>query len=168
MKMALTKMKQFKLILLIFMLHSVHVFATQPKGKTNSQVAKKAVSSQKIVNKKRKLANESENIRKKIIESYFNCFTKVSTIQTCVNNLVSSDLKDSEKERFYTWLQFNPYKFAGIRECSRKDLQEIRFFGLSTSDYLCASIELDKQIKEIVFFFKPEPNSSLKIFSFYY
>lgn len=168
--MALTKMKQFKifLILLFLLLNSVHVFATQPKGKTNSQVAKKIVSSQKAVNKKRKLANESENMRKKIIESYFNCFSKVSTIQTCVNSLISSDLKDSEKERFYTWLQFNPYKFTGIRECSHKDLQEIRFFGLSTSDYLCASIELDKQIKEIVFFFKPEPNSSLKIFSFYY
>ena len=139
--------------------------ASQPAKKSNKVISK--TDPKKNV-KKRKIANQSDLSRKKIIESYFNCYTNNVSHQTCVQRLLASDLRDSEKDRFYNWLQVNSIKFAGLRTCDDDDRQDIRFFGLSTPDFLCAKILDGKQSKNIIFFFKPERNGAEKLFSFYY
>jgi len=150
----------YKFLLLIGCIFMVEqsVYAKQQKPVTEKRVGRKVANAPSL------------SAEQSLVVQYFKCFdtnNKPEIVPKCVYPLLSTNLSESEKNRFVSWLLIYPFHISDFSVCTKRRLDEIRFFPLASEKFICADIEMDWQKKQAVFFFESYKQSFL-LKSIYY
>lgn len=113
----------------------------------------------------------SKDAREKMVVNYFKCFEahkQETPLKTCVDRVLSRELSQAQKDRFYSWLVVFDARLSKFKTCSKTKLKEVSFFPEATSHYICGDLDLGNLQKEAVFFFKEQGGPTLRLSSIYY
>lgn len=144
-----------KIIVLVAILVPLAAYGKKPEFKV--RVARQVAS--------------SDVPKEKLVVDYFKCFqgaVSEAAIKMCVNKVVSSELSDSQRGRFYSWLVVFEARLAKFQQCSSLKLKEVAFFPEATGVYQCGLLEIGNSTKEVIFFFKEDSQGKDKLWSVYY
>jgi hypothetical protein len=105
------------------------------------------------------------------VVDYLNCYNdegQVLKLKKCVLRKMQQEISRSQKDRLYSWPLVFGTRLIEFVSCSEKNKKEIPLFGLSTPNFVCANVEVNDAVKEVVFFMKKDKKDALKLYSIYY